>query len=125
MDRGAFKKLTKGIDFTVLCDKSKCLKCRSYAALMESHEGCSQDRAYDILIKPLVDEIEALKAEMHKPAILQNPTACKYGHLDCVLDPEYIREKYPEWFEQLYPGGDISNACADCIDSSNYDDEDK
>lgn len=46
---------------------------------------------------------------------------CKYGYMDCVCDPGYIRKHYPDWWKDL--GMPIT--CDECEDGSGYDDEDK
>lgn len=52
-------------------------------------------------------------------------TSCKYGHMDCIHDPLYSKENYPEWFNTRFPDGNYEHECDSCIDSSDYDDEDK
>lgn len=49
------------------------------------------------------------------------PRACKYGYLDCVCDPGYIRKHYPDWWKDL----GMPTTCDECKDGSGYDDEDK
>ena len=46
---------------------------------------------------------------------------CKYGYMDCVCDPGYIRKHHLEWWKDL--GMPIT--CDECKDGSGYDDEDK
>lgn len=46
---------------------------------------------------------------------------CKYGYSDCVLEPAYIKENYPEWWESL----GCPTSCPDCKNGDMYDDEDK
>ena len=47
--------------------------------------------------------------------------ACKYGYCDCILDPMYIKNTYPEWYKEL----GCPTTCQDCVDGNQYDDEDK
>ena len=49
---------------------------------------------------------------------------CKYGYTDCILDDDYIKENYPEWFEKLKKMNGI-RSCDICVEGSEYDDEDK
>ncbi len=51
--------------------------------------------------------------------------SCKHGFSDCVYDPLYIKHHDLTWFKELYPDGDITNACEDCENGECYDDEDK
>lgn len=56
---------------------------------------------------------------------------CPYGYMDCVWDPAYIYNTYPNWYKKLY--GDITpeealaegHCCRNCVDGNQYDDEDK
>ncbi|MBO5424089.1 MAG: hypothetical protein J6A25_01090 [Lachnospiraceae bacterium] len=62
--------------------------------------------------------------------IYYKPT-CKYGCIDCIYDPAYIKETYPRWYKSLF--GEMTpldaacwdGTCADCRDCDKYDDEDK
>ena len=47
--------------------------------------------------------------------------ACKYGYCDCICDPMYIKNTYPEWYKKL----GCPTTCQDCVDGNQYDDEDK
>lgn len=47
--------------------------------------------------------------------------SCPYGYNDCVCDPMYIKEHYPEWYKDL----GSPTKCEDCVDGEGYDDEDK
>ena len=48
---------------------------------------------------------------------------CKYGYDDCILDDDYIKANYPEWYKELQKMDGIKS-CDVCIDGSEYDDED-
>lgn len=56
---------------------------------------------------------------------------CPYGYMDCVWDPAYIYNTYPNWYKKLY--GDITpeealaegHCCRNCVGGNQYDDEDK
>lgn len=61
-----------------------------------------------------VDEYEP------NPGIVYEPM-CPYGNLDCVLDCNYIKTFYPDWYKEL---GNPTQ-CKECIDGNQYDDEDK
>ena len=56
-------------------------------------------------------------------AVYYTPT-CKFGYCDCIYDDAYIKTTYPEWWEDLQKREGIK-ACDQCIDSCNYDNEDK
>lgn len=47
--------------------------------------------------------------------------SCPYGYNDCVYDPMYIKEHYPDWYKDLGCPTD----CEACEGGSEYDDEDK
>ena len=46
---------------------------------------------------------------------------CQYGYGDCVCDPAYIREYYPDWYKEL----GCPTICESCENGNEYDDEDK
>ncbi len=57
---------------------------------------------------------------------------CRYGCIDCVWDPAYIKATRPNWYEKLF--GDKTpeeaaksheSSCTQCKDGDRYDDEDK
>lgn len=55
---------------------------------------------------------------------------CLYGYSDCIWDPAYIYNTYPNWYKKLYgdktPDEAIAvDCCRSCIDGNHYDDEDK
>lgn len=52
---------------------------------------------------------------------LDEPLRCKCGLVGCVYEPAYIKENYPDWYEEL--GCPIT--CEDCENGERYDDEDK
>ena len=54
--------------------------------------------------------------------VAYTPT-CRYGYIDCIGDPAYIKATYPDWYAKLVEGGCCF--CETCIDGSDYDDEDK
>ena len=47
--------------------------------------------------------------------------ACKFGYVECIHNPEYIRRNYPDWWIEL--GMPID--CPNCEEGDYYDDEDK
>lgn len=63
--------------------------------------------------------------------VYYKPT-CKFGYENCIHDPAYIYNTYPEWYKELY--GDKApeeaalekEGCGNCTkDNCYYDDEDK
>lgn len=52
---------------------------------------------------------------------LDEPLRCKCGYVNCIYEPAYIKENYPDWYEEL--GCPIT--CEDCENGERYDDEDK
>lgn len=57
---------------------------------------------------------------------------CKCDCTDCIYDPAYIYNTYPEWYKKLYgeltpeeAAVDPDSSCSSCNDGDRYDDEDK
>ena len=55
---------------------------------------------------------------------------CKFGEVDCIYDPAYIRATYPGWYAKLYgdktPEEAAKEGCNSCTEQYyRYDDEDK
>lgn len=118
------------------CDKT----CGLVPAEENYSVGASSEEG---LIYHLQERISALKAELaecHRlmtqarmnahqidralivPSSYDNyERVCKYGYMDCVCDPGYIRKHHLEWWKDL--GMPIT--CDECKDGSGYDDEDK
>ena len=51
---------------------------------------------------------------------------CKHGYDDCIWDPAYIYNTYPEWYKRLY-GDKLPEeiTCESCEHGERWDDEDK
>ncbi len=71
---------------------------------------------------PYLSRTLAMEGEMRFQSVYYAPT-CRYGYVDCIGDPAYIKATYPDWYAKLVEGGCCF--CETCIDGSNYDDEDK
>lgn len=54
--------------------------------------------------------------------VYYKPT-CRYGYIDCIGDPAYIKATYPEWYKKLVERG--GEFCGNCENGDCYDDEDK
>ena len=51
---------------------------------------------------------------------------CKHGYDDCIYDPAYIYNTYPDWYKKLY-GAKLPEeiTCESCDHGERWDDEDK
>ena len=67
------------------------------------------DKIYRGFNAPLTDKVKRLSK------------GCKFGYIECIYNPEYIRYNDPDWWVDL--GMPID--CPDCKEGELYDDEDK
>lgn len=85
------------------------------------HEG------YYDSVDSAIQALQNLKEVNHSPYYHMY---CPYGLSNCIHDPGYILQEYPEWYKELYrdmpPEEVVQKECLSyCKDGSDYDDEDK
>lgn len=87
--------------------------------------GANHDDEYEADIIALRTAIQMMEKQI--PEELPYEPTCKFGYVDCIYDPAYIKYVDPEWYAELY--GDAHpnevNDCQYCKNGSRYDDEDK
>lgn len=71
---------------------------------------------------PYLSQTLAMEGEQKFHSVYYEPT-CRYGYVDCIGDPAYIKATYPEWYKELVERG--GEFCGNCENGDCYDDEDK
>ena len=118
------------------CDKT----CGLVPAEKNYPVGASLEEGLIYHLQGRIGELKAELAECHRlmsqvrinarqidRALIMPPSydnyerACKYGYVDCVCDPGYIRKHHLEWWKDL----GMPTTCDECENGSEYDDEDK
>lgn len=110
------------IQETVLLTSCNKLTVEALADLYKRLQHSTYTLAPD---SPMLSETFCMEGPNKFTTVTYKP-CCKHSYDDCIYDPAYIYNTYPNWYKDLY--GDLlpeQVECEYCENGERYDDEDK